>query len=86
MLAFGVSLVFAGMFTNAGVSVLGAILTVSACVGWFRQVLPHEQHELIPVSVEEFHAVTKRTVVARIEADESHRAFLPVETYPSFPE
>jgi hypothetical protein len=81
VLAFGLTLVFAGMVTNVGVSVLGGLLALCACVGWFRQVLPHEQHETIPVEFEEFHPVSTRTQVARIEADESHRATLPVETY-----
>jgi hypothetical protein len=81
VLAFGITLVFAGMVTAAGISILGGVLTVCACVGWFRQVLPHEQHEIIPVEVEEFEAVSKRTHVARIEADEKHRANLPLETY-----
>ena len=44
VLAFGVTLVFAGMVTNAAVSVLGAILAVCGYVGWFRDVLPHEKH------------------------------------------
>ena len=81
VLAFGVTLVFTGLVTTAGISVLGGVLAVCGCVGWFRQVLPHEQHETIPFEVEEFEAVTVHTHVARIEADEKHRALLPLETY-----
>ncbi len=81
VLAFGLTLVFAGLVTNAGISVLGGILTVFGCVGWFREVLPHEHHEYVPIAVEKFHPVSTRRQVARIEADESHRAALPVETY-----
>ncbi len=40
VLAFGITLVFAGMVTTASVSILGAILTLCGYVGWFRDVLP----------------------------------------------
>jgi hypothetical protein len=38
ILAFGLTLVFAGMLTSASVSILGAVFAVSGCVGWFREV------------------------------------------------
>ncbi|HMJ84441.1 MAG TPA: hypothetical protein VK504_14775, partial [Vicinamibacterales bacterium] len=50
VLAFGVMLVAAGMVTNAAVSVLGAILAVCGYIGWFRDVLPHEKMEAVPVA------------------------------------
>src|SRR4030088_1608330 len=49
ILAFGLTLVLAGLVTSASVSILGAILTIAGCVGWFRDVLPHEKHESVPV-------------------------------------
>src|SRR6266404_2848498 len=52
VLAFGLMLVFAGLVTAASVSVLGAVLTVTAAVGWFRDVLPSEAHEWVPVAQE----------------------------------
>ena len=50
VLAFGFTLVFAGFVTAASVSILGAALVVAGTVGWFRQVLPVESHELARVS------------------------------------
>src|ERR1700675_2570 len=47
ILAFGITLLFAGLLTNASVSILGAILAVTGCVGWFRDVLPHEKEETV---------------------------------------
>src|SRR5260370_18448775 len=47
-LAFGLTLVFAGLVTSASVSILGAIFTLAGCVGWFRDVLPHQKHESMP--------------------------------------
>src|SRR5205809_77913 len=49
VLAFGTTLLFAGLVTSAPVSVLGAMLMIAAAVGWFRDVLPHEAHEVVPV-------------------------------------
>ena len=50
VLAFGITLFFAGLVTTTSVSMLGAILAVTGAVGWFRDVLPHENHESVPVS------------------------------------
>lgn len=82
VLAFGATLIFAGLVTSAYISILGAVFLVSGCVGWFRQVLPHEAHEDVPVVAHEVEIVSTRTHVTRIEVSEEHRAHLPVETYP----
>jgi len=83
ILAFGLSLVFAGLVTAASVSILGAILTVAGAVGWFRQVLPVESHELVPVVREDIVIETARESVERIAGVGAFpRAWLPVEIYP----
>jgi hypothetical protein len=84
VLAFGSTLLFAGLVTSASVSILGAILVVGGCVGWFREVLPHERHESVPVVPESVQVVTTRTKVARVEwmNHDLHRARLPLEIYP----
>src|SRR6266853_45184 len=63
VLAFGVALLFAGMVTSASLSILGAILAVTGCVGWFRDVLPHEKHESVSVVDKPVPVVTSRPVV-----------------------
>lgn len=81
--AFGLALLLGGMATAASVSVLGAILSVAAAVGWFRDVLPHEAHESVKIEGEAPAVLTTRHEVARLEvARELARAYLPVETYP----
>jgi hypothetical protein len=83
VLAFGLALLFAGLLTSAAVSALGAILAAAGCVGWFSEVMPHEQHETVPVATEVAPIVTERREVVRIEiAPEMHRARLPIEIYP----
>jgi hypothetical protein len=82
VLAFGSTLLFAGLVTSPWISVLGGILMVCGAVGWFRQVLPHEVHEDVPVVVEDITIATTRREVERIVIPEGDRAHLPVETYP----
>jgi hypothetical protein len=83
VLAFGFTLLFAGLLTNASLSVLGVVLALAGCAGWFRQVLPREQEVVVPVVPEELQIATERTVVERVPvAPELVRAWLPIETYP----
>jgi hypothetical protein len=83
VLAFGFLLMFAGLLTSASVSVLGVVLGVAGCVGWFREVLPHEHEETVPVVFEEHRITTKRRVVERVPiAPELVRVWLPLKTYP----
>jgi hypothetical protein len=83
VLAFGFTLMFAGLLTSASVSVLGVVLGVAGCVGWFREVFPHEHEETVPVVFDESRVATKRRIVERVPvAPHLVRAWLPVETYP----
>jgi hypothetical protein len=83
VLAFGFTLLFAGLLTDVSVSVLGAVLSVAGCVGWFREVFPHEREELVEILPEDAAIATERLRVERIHIDEAIvRAWLPLETYP----
>ncbi len=84
VLAFGITMVFAGMVTTSSVSILGAILTLAGFAGWFRDVLPVEKQESVPVVEEPVHVSTSSPVVARANwiTHDLHRARLPLETYP----
>lgn len=83
VLAFGLALMFAGLLTAPAVSTLGAVLSAAGCIGWFRDVLPHERHETVPTAAEAVPIVSERREVVRIEiVPEMHRARLPLEIYP----
>src|ERR1700682_5754255 len=84
VLAFGVALLFAGLVTSASLSILGAILAVSGCVGWFRDVLPHEKHESLLIAEKPIPVFTSRPEVAKVSwiPPELHRPRLPLEIYP----
>jgi hypothetical protein len=81
VLSLGITLLLAGLVTNWVISVLGVVLILPAIVGWFRQVLPHEHHEAVPV-ITRVEAITSRRInVIRIPISENHRQVLPYETY-----
>jgi hypothetical protein len=83
VLAFGFTLMFAGLLTNVSVSVLGVVLSVAGCVGWFREVFPIEHEQAVPVVFEEHRISTTRHLVERVPiAPELVRAWLPLKTYP----
>ncbi len=86
VLAFGVTLAFAGLVTNAIVSIVGVALALVASVGWWRQVLPAQQHERVPlrpVSERARPIVPSRAAVDRLKLGEAgHRVRIPVEVQP----
>lgn len=83
VLAFGVTLLFTGLVTTASITLVGAVLSLTGAVGWFRDVLPQEREET--VEVKELPAVvtsTRREVERLPVAPELPRALLPLEIYP----
>jgi hypothetical protein len=83
VLAFGFTLMFAGLLTSASVSVLGAALAAAGCAGWFREVFPRQHEVALPVVSEDLRVVTRRRVVDRLPvAPDQVRAWLPLHTHP----
>ena len=81
-MALGVALIFAGLLTNATISVLGALLYVSGAVGWFRNVLPREHRELVTVKLAPTAEVVTRREVMELKVAEQVRVWLPLKIYP----
>src|SRR5262249_20436493 len=83
VLAFGATLMFAGLVTYEPVSVLGIVLALAGSVGWFCEVFPHEHEIPVPIVAEDIRITTERRAVERVPvAAEQVRAWLPVQTYP----
>jgi len=83
VLAFGCTLLFAGLLTSISLSVLGAVLSIAGCVGWFREVFPIQHEVSTPVVRDDVRITTERRVVDRVPVAENQvRAWLPVHTYP----
>src|SRR4029453_17784004 len=83
VLAMGVTLMFAGLLTNMSVTVLGVALSLAGCGGWFREVVPGEHEEEVPLVADDGEVRTERRVVERLAIPPAQvRAWLPVHTYP----
>jgi hypothetical protein len=81
--AFGITLVAAGLVTSVAISAAGGVSLVIGLVGWFRDLFPHEAHVSVRVVEPPPPAFTKRREVARVKiALDAPRAWLPVEIYP----
>jgi hypothetical protein len=83
VVALGFTLICAGVLTSISVSVLGVVLAVAGCSGWFREVLPREHEVVVPAVLDDVPVVTKRRVVDRLPvAPDQVRAWLPLRTHP----
>jgi hypothetical protein len=83
VLAFGFTLLASGLVTTYAISLFGLVLVGAACVGWFRQVLPHEQHERVPILEAPVVIASSRALVERIRLSPEHRSTFPAEVYPA---
>ena len=81
VLALGVALLFTSMVTNIAIGILGLVLVLMGAVGWFRDVLPHDAHQNVPVLAEEIHISSTRTMQERLPTSDMHRKMLPVQTF-----
>jgi len=84
--AFGIALVFAGLVTQAVISVVGLVVALRGAIGWFRDVLPVELHEAVGLRPAEQRA---RPITPAPQAVEQltpgvagHRVRLPAEIHP----
>jgi hypothetical protein len=84
--AFGCALLLTGLVTSLAVSVVGFILAARGAVGWFREVMPVEKHEMIPVLPIEQRAqpvkVSPRSVTLLRAGEAGHRVHIPARIHP----
>lgn len=81
IMAVGLTLIFTGLVTNQMISWLGIVMAVAGAVGWFRQVLPQEEHEMLAVSAESLAIEREGRHVTRVSFS-TGRAQTPTATYP----
>ena len=79
--ACGLTVLCAGLVTHPVVSVVGLLLTLRGAVGWFQDVFPAAQHEVVSVRPVEQRArpikVSPRTVAHLTAGAASHRVRIP---------
>jgi len=86
VVALGVTLGFTGLVTHVAVSTVGIVLALVGGVGWWRNVLPAERAERVPVSPMPGGpppvTATPRGVERLSFGDDRHRLRIPVEVPP----
>jgi len=83
--AFGVTLLAAGMVTHWVVSAVGLVIAFRAGVGWWHNVIPHEEHEEVPLDPSRRTApilVESRSVVRLRVGEGQHRVRIPEKVHP----
>jgi hypothetical protein len=81
--AFGLTLIFAGLVTSLAVSVVGLLVLLRGAVGWFRNVLPVPQEELVAVDLRVAPVPRSSRRVDHLQPGaEGHRVFIPVKVHP----
>ena len=83
--AFGVTLLFAGLVTHYVVSLVGLVIAFRSAVGWWRDVIPVEEHEEVPIDAALRPApimVEDRSVVRLRAGEAKHRVRIPEEIHP----
>jgi len=82
ILAFGITLAFAGIVLSPVVTIIGTVLIGFGSVGWFREVLPLQHAEEVVLEPEP-PTVPATVGVRRLRVGQGgHRASLPLEIYP----
>ena len=83
--AFGVTLLFAGLVTHYAISVVGFVILFRGVLGWWHNVIPHEEHEELAIEMDLRPApimVEARSVVRLKLGEAGHRTRIPEEIHP----
>lgn len=85
VMAFGLTLMAAGMITNWVVGLVGLVIAFRGVLGWWKNVIPHEHHEAVMIDAKHRPApimVEMRSVVRMQVGQGHHRARIPEEIHP----
>lgn len=84
--AFGVTLTFAGLVTDALVTCVGFVTAIVAVVGWWRETLPEPREQRSPLRPAEQRAGRVLPVPEAVEhltlGENRHRVRIPVDIHP----
>lgn len=82
VLAGGITLLGAGYLMHPMLAVVGVAAVLLSCVGWFREVLPVERTEVVPVVEQQPVTPSHRGALGLQAGTNAHRMRLPLEVYP----
>lgn len=80
--AAGIALALTGLVTSLIVTLIGVILAGVGFTGWFREVLPREHREEVPIETPVEEVLPERVAVTHLQVGEQgHRARLPLQVH-----
>ena len=82
VLAGGITLLGAGYLMHPMLAILGGAAVLLSCTGWFREVLPAERTEVVPVFERPPVTPSSRRGPAPPVGASAHRMSLPLEVHP----
>ena len=85
VMAFGVTLLFAGLVTHYVASAVGLIILARAIPGWWRDVIPHEKHHAMVLDESRRPApilIEDRSVMRFEAGEDQHRVRVPEKIHP----
>ncbi len=82
VLAGGITLLGAGYLMHPMLAVVGVAAVLLGCVGWFRDVLPVQREEVVPVVEQPSVAPPSRGALALPVGTNAHRMSLPLKVHP----
>jgi hypothetical protein len=86
LVALGITLIFAGLVTNAVVTFVGIPLVFFGGIGWWRGVLPRQQEVLVPFQSEAERpppiVPSPHAVAHLVPGEDGHRVRIPAEIHP----
>lgn len=84
--AFGIALMATGLVTNIAVSIVGSVIALIGAIGWWREVLPREKHETVPLVTPALRPSPTQAAPAAVEhlklGEKGHRVRVPAEVHP----
>ena len=84
LLAFGLMVTFAGVIFNLYLAYAGLIIALLSAAGWWRQVIPSEAQELVPLDIKHRPSavvVNPLTATRLAAGDRQHRMHIPPEAH-----
>jgi hypothetical protein len=79
---FGLALAFGGLVTHIALGIAGVAIVAVGAVGWWRDVLPSQRVEQVPLERETSGAVPPLPRPAPVPGEARHRMRIPAEFHP----
>jgi hypothetical protein len=82
--AFGITLVLSGIVTHVAVSAVGIVTLLCATIAWWREVLPDQKEEWVPVTEQSAISIPRSSLAVDhlLTGVGNHRVQIPAQIHP----